>query len=300
MRPTRTITTLAGAAMALSLAACGDAGSDSGDGGSDTPEYEVAENAAEEFDDGTRMKELAESGEVIIGVKYDQPGIGFKGATDDMPVGFDPEIGKILAADLGIKPEDITWKETISDNREPFLQSGEVDLVIASYSITDERRQVVGQAGPYYVTGQQLLVAKDNEEIQSVDDLKGQSVCSVTGSTSLDNVEAEGAKPRGFDTYSECVDQVVNGSVDAMTTDGAILLGYVAEQPDELKVVGDAFSEERYGVGYSKDAPEMCQWITDTLKSAQDDGLWADAFEATLGQSGVETPEPPAMDECQS
>jgi glutamate transport system substrate-binding protein len=232
-------------------------------------------------------------------VKYDQPGIGFKGATDDMPKGFDPEIGKILAASLGIKPEDITWKETISDNREPFLQTGEVDLVIASYSITDERRQVVGQAGPYYVTGQQLLVKKGSD-IKSVDDIKGKEVCSVTGSTSLDNVEAKGAKPRGFDTYSECVDQVKNGTVDSMTTDGAILLGYAAEDPDQLEVVGDPFSEERYGIGYSKKYPEMCQWITDTIKKAEDDGTWAKAFEATLGQSGVDTPEPPAMDDCQS
>ncbi len=235
------------------------------------------------------MKELADSGDVIIGVKFDQPGIGFKGATDDMPVGFDPELGKVLAASLGIAPEDITWTETISDNREPFLQSGEVDLVLASYSITDERRAVVGQAGPYYVTGQQLLVASDSD-IDSLDDVKGTEVCSVTGSTSLENIEAEGATPRGFDTYSECVDQVLSGAVDAMTTDGAILLGYAAEHPDELKVVVEPFSEERYGVGYSLDHPEMCQWIVDTLTAAQEDGTWEDAFAATLGASGRRDP----------
>jgi glutamate transport system substrate-binding protein len=295
MRFTKTVTVFAGTTLALSMAACGDAGGGGGEGA----DVDVQENAADEFEDGSKMKELAESGEITIGTKYDQPGLGFKGATDDMPVGFDPEIGKILAADLGIAPEDITWKETISDNREPFLQSGEVDLVIASYSMTDERQQVVGQAGPYYVTGQQLLVAKDSD-IEGVQDIEGESVCSVTGSTSLDNVEQEGAKPRGFDTYSECRDQVLNGSVEAMTTDGAILLGYVAENPDELKVVGDTFSEERYGVGYSKDAPEMCQWIADTLTKAQEEGTWDEAFEATLGESGVDTPEPPEMDECES
>ena len=295
MRLIRTKALVAGAGLALSLAACGDAGS----GESESVDVEVKEDAASEFEDGTAMKELAESGEITIGVKYDQPGIGFKGAADDMPVGFDPEIGKILAADLGIAPEDITWKETISDNREPFLQAGEVDLVIASYSITDERRQVVGQAGPYYVTGQQLLVKSDSD-IDSLDDVKGTEVCSVTGSTSLENIKAEGAKPRGFDTYSECVDQVLDGTVDAMTTDGAILLGYAAEQPDELKVVVEPFSEERYGVGYSKDQPEMCQWIVDTLTEAQENGDWAEAFEATLGKAGVDTPEPPPMDECPS
>ncbi|NHC24904.1 glutamate ABC transporter substrate-binding protein [Nocardioides sp. IC4_145] len=293
MRHARFRMAAAAVLLAGGLAACGDAGNDDAEG----VDVEVAENAADEFDDGTRMKELAEDGNIVIGVKFDQPGIGFKGATDDAPVGFDPEIGKILAADLGIAAEDITWKETISDNREPFLESGEVDLVIASYSITDERREVVGQAGPYYVTGQQLLVRSDSD-IDSLDDVKGTEVCSVTGSTSLENIEAEGARPRGFDTYSECVDQVLNGTVDAMTTDGAILLGYAAENADQLKVVVEPFSEERYGVGYSLEAPEMCQWIVDTITEAQEDGAWDEAFQATLGQSGVETPEPPAMDEC--
>jgi glutamate transport system substrate-binding protein len=86
--------------------------------------------------------------------------------------------------------------------------------------------------------------------------------------------------------------------VDSMTTDGAILLGYAAEDPDNLEVVGEPFSEERYGIGYSKKYPEMCQWITDTLKKAEKDGAWDKAFEATLGKSGVETPEPPKMDPC--
>ncbi len=294
MGRTRTMWALTSATLMFGLAACGNAGSEDAAG----TDVEVADNAAEEFEDGTRMKELAESGEIVIGVKYDQPGIGFKGAADDVPVGFDPEIGKILAGTLGIAEDAITWKETISDNREPFLESGEVDLVVASYSITDERRQVVGQAGPYYVTGQQLMVRSDSD-IESLEDVKGQEVCSVTGSTSLENIEAEGAKPRGFDTYSECVDQVRSGSVDAMTTDGAILLGYAAEAPEEFKVVVDPFSEERYGVGYSKDAPEMCQWINDTLEASFEDGSWEAAFEATLGQSGVETPEPPALDPCE-
>ncbi|SFC30890.1 glutamate transport system substrate-binding protein [Nocardioides terrae] len=293
MRMTRIKATAVATLLALGLAACGNAGSDDDSG----PDVKVSDNAAASFPDGSRMKALADSGTINIGVKFDQPGIGFKGATDDMPQGFDPEIGKILAASLGIEPDKIKWTETISANREPFLQKGQVDLVIASYSITDERRQVVGQAGPYYVTGQQLLVKKDSD-ISSIDDVKGKEVCSVTGSTSLDQIEAKGATPRGFDTYSECVDQVLNGTVDAMTTDGAILLGYAAEHPDDLKVAVDPFSEERYGVGYGKDHPEMCQWIVDTIKKAQDDGDWAKAFESTLGKSGVETPEPPTMDAC--
>ena len=292
MRITRTRTLLAGLGLALAvtgLAACGSS-SDKG------PDVKV-----EKASGLTGVpKELADKGKITIGVKIDQPGIGYKKPGADAPEGFDIEIGKILAGALGIKADDIKWVETVSDNREPFLEKGTVDLVIASYSITDERRQVVGQAGPYYVTGQQLLVRKDDaDKIKGPEDLKNVKVCSVEGSTSLARVQDQyGAKPVPFATYSECVDQLENKTVDAVTTDGAILLGYAAQKPDELQVVGDPFSEERYGVGYKKDAAGMCDFINKTLQKSFDDGTWADAFKATLGESGVETPDPPKLDAC--
>jgi glutamate transport system substrate-binding protein len=282
-----------GAAASLVLASCGNAGQE----GSTGPDVEVDKNAASNFEAGTAMKELADAGKVKIGVKFDQPGLGFKRAGQDAPTGLDVEMGKLLAANLGIAADDVQWVETISDNREPFLQKGTVDFVVATYSITDERREVVGQAGPYYVTGQQILVKKGGD-IKDVADVKGKEVCSVTGSTSLEQIEAKGAKGVGFETYSQCRDQVLDGAVEAMTTDGSILLGYAAQNPDELEVVGEPFSEERYGIGYNKDKPELCQFIVDTLTEAQESGDWAKAFEATLGKSGVDTPEPPKMDPC--
>ena len=297
MRFIRTKAVVAGLGLALSLAACGDAGDDS-----ESVDVEVAEDAGSSFDDGTRMKELADAGTINVGVKFDQPGLGFMETGGDIPTGFDVDMAKLLVASLGIDPNDtskVKYIETISDNREPFLESGKVDIVAASYSITDERRAVVGQAGPYFVTGQQLLVPEDSEAA-GPEDLAGKEVCSVTGSTSLDNAKAQGMKPVGFDTYSQCVDKVLDGTVEAMTTDGTILAGYAAQNEGQLKVVGDPFSEERIGVGYSKDSPEMCQWITDTLEQANEDGKWAEAFEANLGASGVETPDFPEMDPCES
>jgi glutamate transport system substrate-binding protein len=297
MRHTQKKAVLATVGLALALSGCGgNAGQESG--GADT---EVKKDAASSFEAGTYMKELAEKGEIRVGVKYDQPGLGFKGAADDVPSGFDVEMAKILVASLGIDPDSdkVTWVETVSDNREPFLQADKVDLVLASYSITDERRQVVGQAGPYLETGQQLLVP-EGSDVASTADLAGQEVCSVTGSTSLENVKAEGMKPVGFDTYSECVEKVLDGTVQAMSTDGTILLGYAAQNEGQLKVVGEPFSQERIGVGYSKDRPEMCQWITDTIEKAEDDGDWEKAFDATLGKSGEDAPTPPEMDACAS
>ncbi len=290
MRFKRTKAVLAVTGLTLALAACG--------GGGSGTDVKVAENPT--FDSGTKMAELADAGKIKIGVKVDQPGIGFQEPGADAPTGFDIEIGRILAGALGIKDDGIEWVETVSDNREPYLQKGTVDLVLASYSITDERRQVVGQAGPYYVTGQQLLVREeDKDSITKPEDTKGKKVCSVTGSTSLERmVQDYGSDPVPFSTYSECVDQLKNGTVDAVTTDGAILLGYAAEEPDKLEVVGEPFSEERYGVGYNKDEADMCQFINDTLQKSMDDGTWAKAFEATLGESGVKTPEPPKLDAC--
>ena len=275
------------ATLALALTACGG----------DDATVEVEKDA--KFPAGTTMAELNEAGSIKVGVKFDQPGIGAKKPGADAPEGFDIEMAKIIAAKLGIEPDKVKWVETVSANREPFLKNGTVDIVLASYSITDERRTVVGQAGPYYVTGQQLLTRKDDDTIKGPDDLKGKKVCSVEGSTSIKTVEEKyGAAPAPFATYSECVQQLLSESVDAVTTDGAILLGYAAQNPDELQVVGDAFSEERYGVGFKKDDAEMCDFLNKTITDSFEDDSWATAFDETLGKSGVDAPEPPTVDPC--
>lgn len=289
-RPGRPVRLALALAAAVTLAAC-EGGSDAG--------IDVKVNTHATFPAGTSMARFADAGTITIGVKYDQPGIGYLRPGSTTPTGFDIEIGTIVAAGLGIAPKDITWTETVSKNRESYLQQGTVDLVIGSYSITDERRKVVGQAGPYYVTGQQLLVRADDDSIGGPQDLGGKRVCSVTGSTSLATVQEKyGAKPAPFATYAECVRQLRNGTVDAVTTDGAILLGYAAEHPDALKVVGTPFTTERYGIGYPHGDTKLCQYLTSTIQQAIDDGTWRKAFDATLGQAGVEAPEPPTLDPC--
>jgi glutamate transport system substrate-binding protein len=291
MRPHRQIIPILLLIGALALAACGD---------DDEAAAPVEDEAAQQFEPGTLMDRIAESGTIKVGVKKDQPGIGFQEPGANAPSGFDIEMAEIVAAKLGIEADGIDWVETVSKNREPFLQNGTVDLVLASYSITDERQQVVGQAGPYYVTGQQLLVREaDKDAITGPDELKGRKVCSVTGSTSIKTVTEEyGANPAPFATYSECVQQLLNGQVDAVTTDGAILLGYAAQQPDKLEVVGPEFSEERYGIGYPKSKPEMCEFLSNSIRESFESGAWEQAFESTLGESGVETPQPPELDPC--
>jgi len=284
--------------LALAAAGCGESKTDVGGGGGGTgTTYEVVKNPS--FAAGSTMDRLAKAGSVKIGVKADQPGLGSKNPSTGQYEGFDIEIARIVAGRLGLAPDKISFVETVSKNREPFIETGNVDLVVASYSITDKRKKVVSFAGPYYQTGQDLLIRKaDKDSITGPDALAGKKVCSVTGSTPLANIEEnyKQAKAVPFSTYTECVDQLSTNQVDAVTTDGAILLGYAAKDPDKLLVVGKPFSTEKYGIGLKKDDKQFRDFLNDTLQKAFDNGDWKKAYDATLGKSGSTAPSPPSLD----
>jgi len=246
----------------------------------EAPEATVEEDVS--FEAGTTMAELNEAGKITIGTKFDQPLFGLVGPSGD-PVGFDVEIGKLIAAKLGISADNIEWKETVSTNREPFIQSGEVDLVIATYTINDKRKEVVSFAGPYYMAGQSILTLSDNEDITSEQDLVGQPVCSVTGSTPAANLTELGANVVLTDTYSNCLEPLRNGAVVAVSTDNVILAGLAAQNEGEFKVVGEPFTQEPYGIGLALDDTDFRMWINDVLEESYEDGSYQAAWDATAG-----------------
>jgi len=259
------------------------------------PEAEVTPEAEVSFEAGTTMAELNEAGSITIGTKFDQPLFGLAGP-DGTPVGFDVEIGKLIAAKLGIPADGIKWTETVSKNREPFIQSGDVDIVVATYTINDVRKEVVSFAGPYYVAGQDILVLEGNPDgIESVEDLAGQTVCSVTGSTSEKNLIAAGVTVLPAAGYADCLEPLRSGAVVAVSTDNVILAGLADQNEGEFEVVGNPFTEEPYGIGLALEDDVFRAWINDTLTEAYEDGSWADAWEATAGKV-LETPDPPAVD----
>ncbi len=297
------------ACLMLIVAACGksdDEGTDTSSGGGggsgenaeEAPELPTYEIAAAEGLSGTPM-ELAEAGEVTIGVKADQPNLGYKDPETNEFSGFDIEIAKMIAADLGIDTDGITFVEIPSKNRETALANGEIDYYVGTYTINEERKEQVSFAGPYFVAGQDLLVAADDTDITGPDALAGKNVCSATGSTPIERIKTDytDAETTEFDVYSKCVDALLDGEVDAVTTDDAILAGYAAEEPEELKVVGEKFSEEPYGVGLPKDDTDLQDFVATALKNHQDNGDYEAAFAATLGLSGIEMPEIPEITE---
>ncbi|GGO95842.1 glutamate ABC transporter substrate-binding protein [Wenjunlia tyrosinilytica] len=289
-RPRTSSLVAALAATGLCLAGCGQS--------SPVGDDIVRVDSAPDFDPESTMAKLHDAGKIKIGVKFDQPGIGYLKPGSHHLTGFDIEIARIIAGKLGIKPSHIKWVETISSNREKFLRNRTVDLVLATYSITPERRKIVGMAGPYYTTGQQLLVRQDEKSIKGPKSTVGRKVCSITGTTSIDTFkQVSGVTPVTFPAESDCVRELLNKNVDAFTTDGAILLGYAAQHPKALKVVGDPFTQERYGVGYRKGDRAMCEFIKQTLWDSYNDGTWVNALFGTLRQQGA-SELTPDLDPC--
>ncbi|GAB3060200.1 glutamate ABC transporter substrate-binding protein [Intrasporangium mesophilum] len=248
------------AALAVTLAACGSGSSgDSGASG------------------GSGLK---------IGIKYDQPGLGLK--KGDQYSGLDIDVAKYVAKELGTSEDQITWVQAPSAQRETLISTGQVNFVVATYSITDARKEKVSFAGPYFVAGQDLLVRADDTSITGPESLNGKKLCSVKGSTSAQKVKdkfANTVQLQEFATYSECLPALQTGGVDALTTDDAILAGFAAqpENADKFKLVGKPFSTENYGIGLKKGDTALCQKITDAIKKMQSDGSLDKAIENNLG-----------------
>ena len=260
----------AAAALALALAACG---SDAGDSGSDSTGSASGGAGAE----GLK-----------IGIKFDQPGLGLKKGSEYS--GFDVDVATYVAKELGTDAADITWVQAPSAQRENLIANGQVDMVVATYSITDARKEKVTFAGPYFVAGQDLLVRADDTSITGPETLDGKKLCSVTGSTSAQKVKDTypGVQLQEFATYSECLPALANKGVDALTTDDTILAGF-ASQPEyagKFKVVGKPFSEEKYGIGLKKGDTATCEKVNAAITKMITDGSWQKAIDANLGPAG--------------
>ena len=290
-------------ALALVAGACGsdDPALDTGAGQDNTTDTTALEPP--EFEAGTTMAEIQEKGELVVGVKFDQPGFGQRNPTTEEIEGFDVEIAELIAQGIfgGTQEEaaeKIKFEEAVSKNREPYIQDGRVDIVVATYTINDTRKEVVDFAGPYFVAEQDIMVKSDNEDIKSAEDMNGEKVCTAKGSTSEKNLRAEAPEAEVvlFDTYSQCAEALTDGRVTAVTTDNTILAGLVQQSNGEFKLVKAPFSDEPYGIGVAKGDDGFRNFLNDRLEEIMENGEWEEAFASTLGAIGLDTPEPPEID----
>ena len=236
------------------------------------------------------------NGKLTIGIAFDQPGLSLK--TGDSFSGFDVDTATYVAAALGVPAANITWKQADGDERQRLLTSGEADLIVTTFSITDERKQQIDFAGPYFVAHQDLLVRRNDEEITSPETLNGRRLCSVPGTTSAANVKEKylgQIELVELPTFSDCVKALADSQVDAVTTDDVILAGFAAEDQyrGKLRVIGKGFSDEIYGIGIKKGDTAMVEKVNAALKQYIDDGSWAKSLNSTVRPSGYSIPDPP-------
>ncbi|WP_144873550.1 glutamate ABC transporter substrate-binding protein [Microbacterium sp. 1.5R] len=299
MRRTRTLAGLGIAAAALlALTACNSGspsnpggGTGGDEGGEDSTWFEVATDV--DLEGSPTFDAITDRDKVVVGVKEDQPGLGYLDVTTNERTGFDVDIARWIAASLGYDEDKIEFKPIASANREQAITNGDIDYYVGTYSITDKRKEQIAFAGPYFITGQGLLVAADNDDIKSEADLTADTtVCSATGSTPIQNIRDNYPEvpTKEFDLYSACVEALLSGEVQAVTTDQAILIGYAAQDPDNLKVVGEPFTEERYGVGLAKDDAALQEFINTMFTDGGD--IWQAIFDKNLGSSGIEVSQP--------
>jgi glutamate transport system substrate-binding protein len=241
------------------------------------------------------------SDKFVVGIKIDQPGLGQK-QPDGSFKGFDVDVARYIAKELGYADDKIEFKEAISANRESFIQQGQVNAVIATYSITDDRKKKVSFAGPYLVTGQDILTRADDTTINSVEDLKAKKVCGAQGSSSpkrlADKFGAEWkaqylTEQQG---YGACLPLLENKQVDAISTDATILAGFAAQSPGKFRLVGKPFSEEKYGIGLKVDDKETRDKVNTAVEKMFSDGSWKKAVEANFGEFGKFFTTPPAIE----
>ncbi|MFI5834540.1 glutamate ABC transporter substrate-binding protein [Micromonospora sp. NPDC051300] len=289
MRYKRMAAVAAAATLALGLAACGGDGDDEDTGA-----------GSKNFAAGSTMERLNKAQKIKVGTKFDQPGFGQKGLSGK-PEGFDVEVAKLIVKELGIPEDKIEYVETPSKVREDVIVNGTVDLVAATYTINDKRKERIAFAGPYYEAGQNIMVRKDEAAITGPDSFKDgtKKVCSVTGSTPAEEIKKYvkdvATQLVLFDTYDKCRDALKGKQVDAVTTDNVILLGYIAKDEASFKMAGDNFTKEPYGIGVKKEDTDFRNFINDTLDKAFQDGSWKKAWDDTAGKFGATLGDAPTV-----
>ncbi|MCX4745722.1 glutamate ABC transporter substrate-binding protein [Kitasatospora sp. NBC_01287] len=296
------------AACAISLTACGSSATlptPKSSGGAAAPTFQQVLDAgpvapASAIPDGSLMAKIKARGTLNVGGTDTSALFSLKDPVSGKLTGFDAGLAQLLAKYITGKAGENLVLVT-ADTRETLLQNGTVDTVFATYTITPARAQKVAFAGPYYSSGDAILVAKDNTSITKVDDLAGKTVCTESSSTAANDLKqyAPTAKVILFQTNAECQQAVEQGRADAYVLDQALLLGDQYRDP-KVKVVGQPFTSEPYGIGVPLASPEMKAFVNDWLKQIQADGEWAKLWQATIGSvlSGS-APTPPVIGSVQ-
>ncbi|WP_217557370.1 transporter substrate-binding domain-containing protein [Paenibacillus sp. GbtcB18] len=270
----------------LVLGACGKAKDNGGSTGGSTPGGSNAPTT-----DTKTLDAIKQRGKFVVGVKFDTNLFGLKDPGTGQVNGFDIDISKAIAKKLLGDETKVELKEVTSKTRIPMLQKGDIDAIIATMTISEERKKEVDFTDVYFKAGQSLLVKKGSD-IKSIDDVvkkKGVKVLTVKGSTSAKNIRAKApnAQVLEFENYQEAFTALKSGKGEALTTDNAILYGMTKQDPN-YEVVGGTFTDEPYGIAVRKGDAEFTKAVNDVLKELKDSGEYAKIYEKWIGEKPAE------------
>lgn len=314
-RLSKKVATTAAAVMVVTglavVAACGEAPAPSASSTNssvnpdlDTAAYTKIIDGGETADSATVegnawAKAVKDAGVLKVGGTKTSTLFSLQSTSDNQVRGFDAGLSQLLAKYI-IGKSDTELTVVDSSTRESVLQNGTVNSVFATYSITDERKQKIDFAGPYYVSQQAILVKKSTNDISGVKDLDGKKVGVQAGSTGPDVVKENAPKAtvQEFQTDDEITQALRQGRIDAYVVDQTLLLGDVVKNPNDFKIVGEPFGDkDPYGIGLPKGS-DAAEFVNAWLKKIEADGTWAKLWKVAIGdRTGVtEVPTPPSIE----
>lgn len=243
---------------------------------------------------GSTMAAIAERGRLIVGVDQNSYPFGSRNPATGQLEGFDIDVAREIARGIFGDPDRIDPRVVDASQRESALQSGLVDVVVRTYSITCERKEVVAFSTTYFNANQKILVVKGSG-IDSAAGLSGKRVCAATGTTSLTALLALESRPTvlGVTSWTDCLVMLQQGQVDAISTDDAVLAGLAVQDHLNVDVVGDSMGKEPYGVGVKLENDDLVRFVNGVLERIRQDGTWERLYDAHLQELGP-SPGPPA------
>ncbi len=241
---------------------------------------------------GSTMAKIQQRGRLIVGVDQNTFGFGFRDPRSGELVGFDVDIAREMARAIFGEPDRIELQVVDAGHREEALRSGQVDLVVRTFSITCERKQTIGMSTTYFIANQRIL-APTTSGIASAADLPGKRVCAVAGTTSLRRIFALDPRPTliGVTSWTDCLVMLQQGQADAISTDDVVLAG-LADQDPSMALVGPSLGAEPYGVGVRLGDDDLLRFVNGVLEQIRTDGTW-ERLHATWLHSVGASPGPP-------
>jgi len=229
---------------------------------------------------GEDGKSLKEEYTVVSDTSF----VPFEFKEDGEYVGFDIDLIHAIADEAGFK---INFETTNFDGIIPGLQTGQFDIAVAGIGITEERAEKIDYSDPYYESGLHLAVAEDNDSIDGIEDLDGMTVATRLGSTSAAFIEEniEGAEANQYEQLDQAYLAVENGSVDAILYDAPNVAYYIQTDGEgKLKMVGDLYQAEDYGIAISQGNEELVEAINEALETLQENGEYDDIHKKWFGE----------------